>query len=147
MRRRASCHSRRAERAIGNPEDGEFAPGFRFPGNDNGGRSCIPPVASHPVGMSKTYYVYMLASRRNGTLYLGVTNDLSRRVYEHKIKSVKGFTSRYGVHMLVWYELYEDINEAIGREKQLKKWERAWKLKLIEDINPSWRDLYFDLNA
>jgi putative endonuclease len=75
--------------------------------------------------MSKTYYVYMLASRRNGTLYLGVTNDLSRRVYEHKTNALPGFTSRYSVHMLVWYETYEDINDAIGREKSLKKWERA----------------------
>jgi putative endonuclease len=97
--------------------------------------------------MSKTYYVYMLANRRNGTLYLGVTNNLSRRVYEHKTKSVKGFTSRYGVHMLVWYETYEEIDDAIGREKSLKKWERAWKLKLIEDFNPTWRDLYYELNA
>jgi putative endonuclease len=97
--------------------------------------------------MSKAYYVYMLASRRNGTLYLGVTNDLSRRVYEHKTKALPGFTSRYGVHMLVWYEVYEDINDAIGREKQLKKWERVWKLKLIEDFNPTWRDLYYELNA
>jgi putative endonuclease len=97
--------------------------------------------------MSKTYYVYMLASRRNGTLYLGVTNDLSRRVYEHKTKALPGFTSRYGVHMLVWYEVYENINDAIGREKQLKKWERVWKLKLIEDFNPTWRDLYYELNA
>jgi putative endonuclease len=97
--------------------------------------------------MSKTYYVYMLASRRNGTLYLGVTNNLSRRIYEHKTKSVKGFTSRYGVHMLVWYETYEEIDDAIGREKSLKKWERAWKLKLIEDFNPAWRDLYYELSA
>jgi putative endonuclease len=95
----------------------------------------------------KTYHVYMLASRRNGTLYLGVTNDLSRRVYEHKRKVLPGFTSRYNVHMLVWYESYNDIQEAITREKQLKKWERAWKLKLIEDFNSTWRDLYFDLNS
>jgi putative endonuclease len=95
----------------------------------------------------KTYHVYMLASRRNGTLYLGVTNDLSRRVYEHKRKVLPGFTSRYNVHMLVWYENYNDIQEAITREKQLKKWERAWKLKLIEDFNSTWRDLYFDLNS
>jgi putative endonuclease len=97
--------------------------------------------------IEKTYHVYMLASRRNGTLYLGVTNNLSRRAYEHKRNALPGFTSRYNVHVLVWYESYNDINEAITREKQLKKWERAWKLKLIEDFNPIWRDLYFDLNA
>ena len=94
----------------------------------------------------KTYFVYMLASARNGTLYVGVTNDLARRVHEHKTKQVRGFTSRYKVDMLVWYETYNDVNEAIAREKQLKKWERRWKLALIETINPSWRDLYFDLN-
>jgi putative endonuclease len=98
--------------------------------------------------VEKTYHVYMLASRRNGTLYLGVTNNLSRRVYEHKKNALPGFTSRYNVQALVWYESYNnDINEAITREKQLKKWERAWKLKLIEDSNPIWQDLYFDLNA
>jgi len=96
--------------------------------------------------MEQTYFVYILASARNGTLYVGVTNDLARRIYEHKAKQVRGFTSRYNVHMLVWYETYGDVNEAIAREKQLKKWERRWKLELIETLNPSWRDLYFDLS-
>ncbi|HMN72787.1 MAG TPA: GIY-YIG nuclease family protein [Rhodoblastus sp.] len=96
--------------------------------------------------MERTYWVYILASKRNGTLYIGVTNDLSRRVHEHKAKRGASFTSRYSVGMLVWYEAYADINEAIAREKQLKKWERAWKLKLIEDFNPAWRDLYLELN-
>jgi putative endonuclease len=96
--------------------------------------------------MEKNYSVYMLASARNGTLYVGVTNDLARRIYEHKTKQVRGFTSRYKVDMLVWCETYNDVNEAIAREKQLKKWERRWKLELIETTNPSWRDLYFDLN-
>jgi putative endonuclease len=96
--------------------------------------------------MERTYWVYILASKRNGTLYIGVTNDLSRRVFEHKSKRGATFTSRYNVGMLVWYESYSDVNEAIGREKQLKKWERAWKLKLIEEFNPAWRDLYFELN-
>ena len=82
--------------------------------------------------MDRTYWVYILASRRNGTIYTGVTNDLSRRVHEHKTKAVPGFTSRYGVHLLVWYEFYGDVNEAIAREKQLKKGNRAWKLELIE---------------
>jgi putative endonuclease len=88
----------------------------------------------------------MLASRRNGTLYIGVTNDLAWRAHQHKTKQTPGFTARYGVHRLVWYETHRDINEAIMREKQLKKWERRWKLALIEAMNPSWRDLYFDLN-
>jgi putative endonuclease len=93
--------------------------------------------------MEKTYFVYMLASTRNGTLYLGVTNDLARRVHEHKARQIAGFTSRYNVHMLVWYETYGDVNEAIAREKQLKKWERRWKLDLIETLNSAWKDLYF----
>jgi putative endonuclease len=96
--------------------------------------------------MQRTYWVYILASQRNGTLYIGVTNDLSRRVYEHRTKQVKGFTPRYGVAMLVWYEAYGDVNEAIAREKNLKTWHRAWKLRLIEEMNPDWRDLYEELN-
>ena len=96
--------------------------------------------------MERIYFVYMLASQRNGTLYVGVTNDLARRIYEHKSKQVRGFTSRYKVDMLVWYETYNDVNEAIAREKQLKKWERRWKRELIETLNPAWKDLYFDLN-
>ncbi len=75
--------------------------------------------------MERTYWVYILASKRNGTLYIGVTNDLSRRVHQHREKRGATFTSRYGVGMLVWYEAYADVNEAIGREKQLKKWQRA----------------------
>jgi putative endonuclease len=97
--------------------------------------------------MESAYWVYILASKRNGTLYIGVTNNLSRRVFEHKERVVRGFTSRYGVHMLVWYETYADVREAIAREKKLKKWNRAWKLQLIEAVNPTWRDLYQDLNA
>ena len=79
-----------------------------------------------------TYYVYILASKRNGTLYVGVTNNLVRRVYEHKNNLVKGFTARYGVHMLVHYESCESLESAIRREKQLKEWQRKWKLRLIE---------------
>jgi putative endonuclease len=96
--------------------------------------------------MQRSYWVYILSSKRNGTLYIGVTNDLSRRIYEHKTKANAGFTSRYGVQMLIWYEEYSDINEAIAREKSLKRWERSWKLKLIEDFNPEWKDLYEELN-
>ncbi len=93
----------------------------------------------------KTYYVYILASKRNGTLYTGVTNDLIRRVYEHKNDFVPGFTSRYGIHMLVYFEQGNSILDAITREKRIKKWKRAWKIELIEKQNPEWKDLYFDL--
>jgi putative endonuclease len=88
------------------------------------------------------YFVYILASRRNGTLYVGVTNDVMRRTWEHRNELVKGFTKKYGVHILVWFELHEDIDVAIAREKQLKKWNRAWKIKLIEYSNSGWNDLY-----
>ncbi len=91
-----------------------------------------------------TYYVYILASKRNGTLYIGVTNDLVRRISEHKSKEVAGFTKKYGVGILVYYETTNDINSAIAREKCLKKWERAWKLRMIEESNPMWRDLSLD---
>lgn len=87
------------------------------------------------------YYVYILASQRNGTLYTGVTNDLKRRVWEHKHDLVKGFTEKYSVHLLVYYEIHEDIEQAILREKQIKKWKRIWKLNLIEGKNPNWDDL------
>jgi putative endonuclease len=83
-----------------------------------------------------------MASRRNGTLYLGVTSDLARRVYQHKTKALPGFTAQYGVSQLVWYECYDDPVNAIAREKELKKWRRAWKLELIEKMNPQWIDLY-----
>ena len=82
------------------------------------------------------YYVYILASKRNGTLYIGFTNDLQRRLYEHKHGLVEGFTKKYRVHMLVYYEDTTDVTAALAREKQLKKWNRAWKLQLIESTNP-----------
>lgn len=88
------------------------------------------------------YFVYLLARKKDGTLYLGVTSDLARRVYEHKSKQTIGFTSRYDVDRLVWYEEFEWVNEALDREKRVKKWRRAWKIKLIEDMNPEWADLY-----
>ncbi|MFC1716450.1 GIY-YIG nuclease family protein [Candidatus Poribacteria bacterium] len=91
------------------------------------------------------YYVYILASRRNGTLYVGVTNNLIKRVYEHKNDLVEGFTKKYGVHRLVYYEQSEDVKSAIEREKRLKAWKRQWKLRLIEEMNPEWNDLYDDL--
>ena len=87
-------------------------------------------------------YVYLLASRRNGTLYLGVTQDLDRRVYQHKHKLTGGFTAKYGVHRLVWFESYDDPVSAITREKAMKKWRRDWKIRLIEEDNPDWGDPY-----
>ena len=88
------------------------------------------------------YYVYLLASKKNGTLYVGVTNDLIRRVYEHKNDLVEGFTKQYQVHDLVWFESTGSVEAAIQREKQLKNWKREWKVALIEKENPEWRDLY-----
>ena len=90
----------------------------------------------------RTYFVYILASKRNGTLYTGVTNNLMRHVYEHKIDMNDGFTKKYQVHRLVYYETTTNIHGAINREKQLKKWKRAWKIALIVEINPGWKDLY-----
>ena len=91
------------------------------------------------------YYVYLLASRKNGTLYLGVTNNLIRRVYEHRHKLMPGFTSRYDVVRLVWFECYDDPSNAIAREKEIKKWRRQWKIELIEKSNPDRRDLYDEI--
>jgi len=93
----------------------------------------------------KIYYVYILASKRNGTLYTGVTNDLLRRVYEHKNDLVEGFIKRYGVHMLVYYEHCDSAESAIQREKRLKSWHRKWKIRLIEETNPEWKDLYEEI--
>jgi putative endonuclease len=91
---------------------------------------------------ARSFYVYILASGIGGTLYIGVTNDLVRRVAEHRLKSVRGFTKRYEVDRLVYFEQFDDAENAIGREKQLKKWNRAWKIRLIEEINPNWDDLH-----
>ncbi len=91
------------------------------------------------------YYVYILSSSRNGTLYIGVTNDLKRRVYEHRTDAVSGFSDKYGVHDLVYFESTESVEGAILREKQLKKWNRAWKIRLIEETNPVWKDLFDEL--
>ena len=93
----------------------------------------------------KSYFVYILASKRNGTLYIGVTNDLIRRVYEHKNKLADGLTKKYNVDMLVYYESTESIESALIREKQMKAWKRAWKLRLIEGFNKGWEDLYYRL--
>jgi putative endonuclease len=88
------------------------------------------------------YYVYILASKKNGTLYIGVSNDLIKRVWEHKQNLVEGFTKKYSIHNLVWYEETSDIESAIQREKQIKKWNRTWKIRLIQESNPNWEDLY-----
>jgi putative endonuclease len=93
----------------------------------------------------KTYYVYILASGKKGTLYIGMTNDLLRRIHEHKHNMVAGFTAKYDVHILVYYEVGGDVRAVIEREKQLKKWNRQWKINLIEKDNPTWRDLYPEL--
>ncbi|MBO6894218.1 MAG: GIY-YIG nuclease family protein [Roseibium sp.] len=92
------------------------------------------------------FYVYILASRQRGTLYTGVTNELARRVHEHREKTAAGFTRRYDVSRLVYYEVFDEPDLAIAREKRLKRWNRAWKIEAIERFNPEWRDLYEDLN-
>jgi len=95
--------------------------------------------------MVKKAYVYILASERNGTLYVGVTSNIIKRVYEHKNDLVDGFTRKYQVHHLVYFEEHDDIQQAISREKRVKKWKRRWKLELIESTNPNWRDLFEEL--
>ena len=97
--------------------------------------------------MEKQFVVYILASRRNGTLYVGVTSDLVKRVWEHRQGFVDGFTKEYGAKTLVWYEMHDTAESAITREKQLKKWNRAWKVRLIEEVNPYWNDLYSNLTG
>ena len=92
--------------------------------------------------MEKQPAVYRLASKRNGTLYIGVTSDLIKRVWEPKNDLVEGFTKRYSIHRLVWYEVHDSMDSAIQREKSIKEWKRAWKLELIERANPDWQDLY-----
>lgn len=96
--------------------------------------------------MVKTPCVYLMASKRNGTLYVGVTSDLMGRVWQHRENVVAGFTKRHGIHTLVWYEVHETMESAITREKSIKAWKRAWKLELIETSNPSWVDLYESLS-
>jgi len=95
--------------------------------------------------VKQSYYVYILARARNGTLYIGVTNDIARRAHEHRSGTTKGFTQKYGAHRLVHIEPFADVREAIRREKQLKEWQRKWKLALIEEHNPTWRDLWADI--
>jgi len=92
--------------------------------------------------VTKQFYLYIMASKRNGTLYVGVTSNLVQRTWQHKDDQLEGFTSKYGVKMLVYFEVHDTAENAIAREKQIKKWNRAWKLNLIEQHNPEWRDLY-----
>jgi len=92
--------------------------------------------------MSKQPYVYILASKKNGTLYIGVTSNLAQRIWQHKNNQTPGFTQKYNIHNLVYYEQHEAMESAITREKQMKKWKREWKIKLIEENNPSWEDLW-----
>ena len=95
--------------------------------------------------MEKQFAVYILASARNGTLYIGVTSNLPKRVWEHREAVVDGFSKEYGVKTLVWYELHDSAESAITREKRIKKWNRLWKLKLIEEKNPDWKDLFGEI--
>ncbi len=94
------------------------------------------------MGGAQGYFVYILASKIGGTLYVGVTNDLVRRIFEHKSNAVEGFTEKYGIHHLVYFEHFDEIENAIQREKRIKKWKRNWKIRLIEELNPNWTDLY-----
>jgi putative endonuclease len=106
---------------------------------------CRRKPASNDGARMKQPCVYLLASGRNGTLYVGVTSNLVSRVWVHKQEQIDGFTKRYGVHTLVWYEVHESMDSAIQREKAIKEWKRRWKLDLIEKANPQWRDLYEEL--
>lgn len=94
----------------------------------------------------KTYYVYIVTNKKNGTLYIGVTSNIARRIYEHKQKITQGFTSRYNLDRLVYIESTEDVHAAITREKNMKAWKREWKIKLIQEMNPNWDDLYETIN-
>lgn len=95
--------------------------------------------------MTKQYYVYILAKARNSTFYVGMTSDLRKRVWEHKNEIADGFTQKYKIKTLVYYEVFEDPENAIKREKRLKKWNRTWKMRVIEDMNPDWKDLYDEI--
>ncbi len=92
------------------------------------------------------YYLYILTNKKNGTLYVGMSNNLERRIFEHKNKLVEGFTKKYGLDKLVYFEMHPHVNDAILREKRIKKWKRQWKINLIEEDNPNWNDLAFDWN-
>lgn len=118
---------------------------FRLPGLRAGIQIYIFFISSPYTCGMKTGYVYILASKENGTLYIGVTSDLKKRIWEHRTSAVEGFTSKYKVHTLVYYEQTENIESAIAREKNLKNWQRKWKLELVNRFNPEWKDLYEEL--
>jgi putative endonuclease len=105
----------------------------------------MPFLTLRELGMDKSSYVYILANAPNGTLYVGVTSNLIKLIWEHRESLVDGFSKQYGIKNLVWYEAHTEITEAIRREKQIKKWDRAWKIELIQESNPRWRDLYADI--
>lgn len=117
-------------------------PGPRGPSRNDPCLAAMGYRRRRVSGAAVPYYVYLLASRRHGTLYLGVASDLVRRVSEHKTKAVSGFTAKYGVDRLVWFEAHDDPTDAIARERALKKWRRDWKIRLIEEQNPEWYDLF-----
>ena len=106
----------------------------------------VIPAEAGIQAVIRQYFVYILASKKNGTLYTGVTSDLLRRIYEHKNKLVEGFTKKYDVHRLVYYEEYRDVLDALNREKAIKRWNRAWKINLIEKNNPQWVALYDNIS-
>ncbi len=95
--------------------------------------------------MAQSYFVYILTNRKDGVLYIGMTNDLVRRIYEHREGTVSGFTKKYNLKRLIYFEVFDDPENAIMREKRMKKWNREWKIELIENDNPEWRDLYLDI--
>jgi putative endonuclease len=131
--------------------------GHGLPEGDRHGRAvlaeALTPLIPAKAGIygrrrrgAVAFYVYILASRRNGTLYIGMTDDLSRRVYQHRTGEIAGFTRRYGVKLLVWYDVSDTRSAAFARERQMKEWQRAWKIDLIQRSNPNWSDLYETLN-
>ncbi|ODS34334.1 MAG: endonuclease [Candidatus Scalindua rubra] len=135
----------RIEKNLSDPSFPQFSGG-----NPEGRQAGFPPTdcGNDVVGsgkMSKQFYVYILASRRNGTLYIGVTSELLKRICQHKNKLVEGFSQKYNVNRLVYYEIHPSAESVIIREKQMKKWRRVWKLRLIEGKNPGWKDLYDDI--
>src|SRR4051794_16778148 len=107
----------------------------------------IQEPGSERMSVGRGYWVYILASKIGGTLYIGVTNDLVRRMYEHRMGLADGFTKRYRIHRLMYFEQFDDIEAAITREKQLKKWKRSWKIDLVEKANPNWIDLYYQISS
>ena len=109
-------------------------------------KPAVPAKAGTHLKANPMFYVYILTSQPHGTLYIGKTNDLQRRIWEHKCRAVPGFTAKYGVDRLVWFELHQTLEAAFGREKQMKSWKRAWKIQVIEQNNPYWVDLYPNLS-